>query len=437
LQDKYGKIPRKGEQVGAADLCVTAGVRHHSLMPSVESKPKKASVRIVSLTARRILLPLKIKVEHASHVRRESENVVVECRLSDGTIGFGEGVPREYVTGETCEKSIAILKSTDWSQLNETVATFKDAVRLADRLTLPRQPGDDRKTVGNAARCAAELALLDSFGRVFSEPLSTVAELPEFAAIREPKTKVRYTGAITTKGKWKSRLFAWYWRLVDPADVKIKVGMPACDDVKRLKMFRRIMPKLQFRIDANESWSAFAASERIRELEPFGISLVEQPVKHEEVAALAAVRKVVSTPIMLDESLCSMIDAERAADGGWCDVFNIRLSKCGGFLPSLRLAAFAKKHGLRCQLGSHPGESGILSAAGRHFACSVKDLVAVEGSFDSYLLRRRLTKEDLTFSKRGGWAPALLGAGLGVAIDRDALDAVTQETVPMFEAGSR
>ena len=43
-------------------------------------------------------------------------------------------------------------------------------------------------------------------------------------------------------------------------------------------------------------------------------------------------------------------------------------------------------------LGSHPGESSILTAAGRHFACSVGGLVAIEGSFDGYLLRCRLTQ---------------------------------------------
>ncbi len=49
------------------------------------------TVRIVSMTARRVMLPLKIKVEHASHVRRESENVIVECRLSDGNGRLGRG----------------------------------------------------------------------------------------------------------------------------------------------------------------------------------------------------------------------------------------------------------------------------------------------------------------------------------------------------------
>lgn len=405
-------------------------------MPTDEPGTRN-SVRITSLVARRILLPLKIKVEHASYVRKESENVVVECRLADGTTGYGEGVPREYVTGESCTRSLEILHSTDWSHVASPIQSFDQAVALTDGLKLPAQPNDDRGMIGNAARCAVELAILDAFGRAFGKPLSAVAAMPEFAAIYNPRPKVRYTGAITTKGMVKGRLFAWYWRFLNPADVKIKVGMPNCDDVARLRTFRRIMPKLPFRIDANEAWSAATAAQRIRELEPFGLSLVEQPVGHEEVAELAEVRKQVKTPIMLDESLCTMIDAERAAAGGWCDIFNIRLSKCGGFLRSLRLAQFAEQRGLRCQLGSHPGESGILSAAGRHFACSVGGLVAVEGSYDGYTLRQRLTKEDLTFSRKGAWAPVLAGPGLGVEMDRQSLETVTKEVIPLFEADDR
>src|SRR5205807_1198100 len=102
--------------------------------------------------------------------------------------------------------------------------------------------------------------------------------------------------------------------------------------------------KVWLRVDANEAWPAAVAADRIRALEPFDLECVEQPVPHAEVAALARVRKQVRTPILLDESLCGVTDAERAAAGGWCDGFNIRLSKCGGFVASLRLAQFAKRN---------------------------------------------------------------------------------------------
>ena len=45
---------------------------------------------------------------------------------------------------------------------------------------------------------------------------------------------------------------------------------------------------------------------------------------HEDVACLPEVRKQVQTPIMLDESLCGMVDAERAVAGRTCDFFNLR-----------------------------------------------------------------------------------------------------------------
>src|SRR5207237_3699563 len=129
----------------------------------------------------------------------------------------------------------------------------------------------------------------------------------------------------------------------------------------------------------------------------------------------AAVRKQINTPVMLDESLCGEVDAERAVQGGWCDLFNLRLSKCGGFIPSLRLAQMAKQHGLGYQLGCQVGETAILSAAGRHFATSVAGIRYLEGSYDRHLVREALGTEDLTF-RWGGWAPALAGPGLGVTV---------------------
>ena len=69
------------------------------------------------------------------------------------------------------------------------------------------------------------------------------------------------------------------------------------------------------------------------------------------------------------------------------------------------------------------GETGILSAAGRHFATTVKNIRYVEGSYDRFLVAERLTKEDLTFGW-GGYAPALTGPGLGITIDPAALQRV-------------
>lgn len=207
--------------------------------------------------------------------------------------------------------------------------------------------------------------------------------------------------------------------------VKVKVGIVGYDDPARLRVIRRILGGgADLRIDANEAWSPADAVERIRALEPFGISAVEQPVSHADADGLAELRRQVKTPIMLDESLCGRVDAERAVQRKTCDLFNLRLSKVGGFIPALRLAQFARQHGLACQLGCQVGETVVLSAAGRHFAASVAGLRYLEGSYDRHLVREALGTADLTFGW-GGWAPALSGPGLGVTLDPKALERVT------------
>jgi L-Ala-D/L-Glu epimerase len=158
---------------------------------------------------------------------------------------------------------------------------------------------------------------------------------------------------------------------------------------------------------------------------------VEQPVPHDRVDALSQIRRQLSVPIMLDESICSRYDAERAVGLQNCDLFNLRLSKCGGFIPTLRLAQFAREHGLGYQLGCQVGETALLSAAGRHFASSARDIRYLEGSYDRHLVRETLSKEDLTFGW-GGWAKALCGCGLGFAVDAGALERISIRKEPLF-----
>jgi muconate cycloisomerase len=383
-------------------------------------------MRVVELEARQVRIPLKRKVTHASHVRTETDNIVVRCVLADGSTGYGEGVPRDYVTGETIDSTIDLLRRSQLEkQFDESCGDFAQAVHLAERLKLAPVPGDDRLIQGNAARCAVELALLDAFGRSFGEPLSRVTELaaPELYRFQQ---HVQYSGVIGNPRGWKKRLYPLVYRLAGFRQVKLKVGIAGQDDVKRTRTVRRWLGRgMDLRIDANEAWTPAEVIERIQELEPYRITSVEQPVRHEDVACLAAVRKQVRTPIMLDESLCGEVDAERAVGSGWCDLFNLRLSKCGGFIPSLRLAQFARQHGLGYQLGCQVGETAILSAAGRHFATSVMDIRYVEGSYDRHLVLESLAAEDITFRGRGGWAPALVGCGLGITLDAARLDRAT------------
>jgi L-Ala-D/L-Glu epimerase len=398
-------------------------------------------MHITDFTAYVVCLPLKREIKHASATRRDSSNLVVRCRLANGIEGWGEGVPRPYVTGETAEGALAQLAATALGeQLSRDCACWEDVAGLCERFQ-PAADGSSRQDgyiargcYGNALRCAVELGVLDAFGRLFGEPLSAMAKRfgPAQALLRDDvsaRRSVRYSGAIMAEGPMAERWSALKMRAYGFAHCKVKVGLPGADDGRRLRTIRRwIGRRIDLRVDANEAWHADDLRARVEPLLASRISCLEQPVPHREVEALAELRRQVTVPLMLDESLTSMADARAAIGQGTCDLFNIRLSKCGGFLASLRLAAAAHAAGLGYQLGCHPGESGILSAAGRHWACSVANIRYLEGSYDRHILGNLPTNEDLTFGY-GGWAPPLSGPGLGVTIRQDVLErlAVRQE----------
>jgi L-Ala-D/L-Glu epimerase len=383
-------------------------------------------MRIRKLTAHIIRLPLKRPFKHASAVRHDSDNVLIRCELVDGTAGWGEGVPRSYVTGETPDGCLAQLAAASISeQLSRNCNSWPDVISLCHEFQPAIDRDNPRDCYGNALRCAVELSILDAFGRLFGQPISKAAKhyAPTQSILAE-RDSVQYSAAIDSGNHGLVRK-SLVRRLYGFRHCKVKVGAAGDDDALRLRTIRKwIGSRMDVRLDANEAWSCSTVVAKLEPLRKFRISCLEQPVPHEEVDQLAQIRSKMDVPIMLDESLTSARDAQAAIDGHTCDLFNIRLSKCGGFLGSLRLAAMAHAASLGFQLGCHPGESGILSAAGRQWACSVNGIRYLEGSYDRHLLQKLLTNEDITFNF-GGWAPALTGPGLGVTVNQSVLEEVT------------
>jgi L-Ala-D/L-Glu epimerase len=380
-------------------------------------------MRISKITGMVVRIRLRKEFKHASYRRNWSDNFIVRCELEDGTIGWGEGVPRLYVTGESPEGALQQLATTNLKQkLSAACENWADVISMCEAYQPDGMPSDPRDCLANAHRCAVELSILDAFGKLFEQPLHRVVELiPEAAGIQSHQARVQYSTAITSGRIKKEILSSLAMRIYGFNHCKVKVGMNPEMDAERLRSIRRwIGSRMDLRVDANEAWSKEEVVRRITDLQPYKISCVEQPVAHTDIQQLAQVRKQVETFIMLDESLTSMPDARRAIDEGLCDVFNIRISKCGGFLRSVRLAALAHRAGLEYQLGCHPGETAILSAAGRHFASSIGGIRYREGSADRHLLKDHIAQRPLTFGY-GGWANAIHSAGLGIHVDEQKL----------------
>ncbi len=368
---------------------------------------------MTSLKLFRVAVPLKKVVRHASFERSVSENLVVRVTLDDGSIGYGEGVPRSYVTGETLETAFATLEAHDWARLVGRPTDYGQLVATLASLTLPENESDPRGMAGNSARSALELALLDAYGRRFGEPVGRAVELAQIEGLKRfPKPRwVRYSAAITAESARGEAISAWkigstaFPRSKSKLGPRVRMtagGSRGCGGSSARESTCGLMPTRRGeRTSCSSEW---------RPLRQFNPSALEQPVPHAEVGRLAELRPLLGIPIMLDESLCGYPDAQAAVDRRTADLLNVRLSKCGGILASLRIIALAQRSGLGVQLGCHPGETSLLSAAGRHVASRVAGLRYVEGSYDRHILAANLTNRDLTFGY-GGRARPLLRAG--------------------------
>ena len=369
-------------------------------------KAKVSKIDIYSVN-----IPLKTSFKHASKERGASESIFVRIEMHNGEVGFGESLPRPYVTGETQASVTEKLKQVlPESLLGKSFRSFAEAVDFCASF----------KALSGAARCAFELALLDSTAKTFG---CSVSE----ALGRIKAKKLKYSAGIGSDSIFKSKMAALKMRLCGIRDVKLKVGDE--DDIDRLKAVRQCLGKnADIRLDANCAWSAEKAIEKLTIMRDFNFSVIEQPVNKNDVDSLKKVSRAIPEPVMADESLCDMEDAKRLAEQKACDMFNIRISKCGGLLTAVKIAEFAAKSGIPYQLGCQIGESGILSAAGRHFASCVNNLKYLEGSYAKFLLVEDVVREDVSFGY-GGIARPLNGTGLGVTVDEKVLDKYTSDRV--------
>jgi L-alanine-DL-glutamate epimerase-like enolase superfamily enzyme len=394
-------------------------------------------VKIRSLTAFQVPIGLRKPVRHASHVRSHNDTLVVRCELSDGHIGWGEGLPRPYVTGESIESVWQHLEQTSFASLADEFKDAREASDMFDQFVLASVDAPagvvPRECFGNAVRCGLEVAILDAACQAENQSVGDfIASLPEAAAVIAQRDEVFYSTVITSMTARKQWLSAWKMRLFGFGQVKVKVGTEGIDDRACLRRIWKVVgPDVDLRLDANEAWTPDEVLSKMEPLLPFNPTSLEQPVQHEDVAGLADVRRNLSVPIMLDESLCSEEDGKRAITQETCDLFNIRLSKCGGIRSSIRLAAMANANGLGYQLGCQVGETGILSAAGRHFACNVNGIRYLEGSYDRFLVREALTRENLTFARKGR-APRLPGPGLGINVNEARVRAIAERKMELI-----
>jgi L-alanine-DL-glutamate epimerase-like enolase superfamily enzyme len=348
-------------------------------------------------------------IKHSLATHAGSENLVLGVTTDAGITGYGEGVPRAFVTGEVLDDSLSFVRGVLASAI--LTREFHAPGELPKALeVLYRQSQGQRHP---AAFCALETALLDAAGRTWDVPVSQLVG-PKL------RTSLEYSAVIPLVSPEQMRHLLTLVKMNRMRFVKLKVGTDS--DLETLRLARdQLGFEVDIRVDANSAWTPSEAIARLREMQPYQVSAVEQPVAKDDFAGLKQVSEAVTIPVIADESLCSEEDARGLIDLQACRIFNVRLSKCGGLGAATRIRQMAEAAGILCQLGCHVGETSILSAAGRQFALTVPRLSYVEGSFSPYLLTRDVVSRPVVFDG-GGIAHELPGPGLGIEVLVNALD---------------
>ena len=371
-------------------------------------------MNITRLSIHSLRIPFVERFKHSLKDRAFSDTVVVRIETETGTVGYGEGLPRPYVTGETVESLMTHIEQSLWPIVHKTDFDSENIIESC-LLHLPQHVSEGDIHAHNAARCAVELAIIDAALKENNQGLSHL--LP-------PKLPhVTYSGIITGGSVESVYKRASQFKRIGMQHIKIKVGKT--ESFERVEAVRKALGEdAVLRVDANSAWSLDEASTILKSLEPLNVVACEEPLEARRWTELAALRTYTTIPLMADETLVSDADATQLIQHKAIDIFNIRLSKCGGIGPSLTLAQKAKAHGLSYQLGAHVGETAILSSAGRHVAAHLGEAQFVEGSYGTLLLTEDLSRTSLRFGHKGR-GQLIGGSGLGLKILDDRIHTYT------------
>jgi L-alanine-DL-glutamate epimerase-like enolase superfamily enzyme len=291
--------------------------------------------------------------------------------------------------------------------LIETIACLADLAAWAEshRAEIDRHP---------AAWCAIELALLDLLGKERGVPVETLLGLPAAAQ------SFRYSAVVGASDGAAFRATVERYRDLGFSDFKLKLcGDPERDRDNLDWMRRADIPTSRLRVDANNLWSTTAEAEHYLAALESPIFAVEEPLRANQYAALAALAAARRVAVILDES-CLRAEHIAALCGlGERWIINVRVSKMGGLLRSMQVVDAARRRGLPIIVGAQVGETSLLTRAALAIATHAGDaLLAQEGAFGTLLLTADVCDPPLMFGPGGLLrlcAPHANGFGIAVA----------------------
>ncbi len=377
-------------------------------------------MKILSVRILHITIPFNLSFSHSLATRKETNSLICILQSESGELGYGEGAPRPYVTGETLEHSKAAATAFAKEMVGLEAASRKELLNILSEM------GSGQASRKNpAAWCALEIAALDLFSKELRRPMWQL-----FSDAPQCKT-VRYSAVFPLVRHEDLLGFCHFARNLQLNSVKAKLQDPQ-EGLERLMLIRSVLGKeVSLRVDFNGALTADACIQFLEQAGQYNITAIEQPVPKSDLEGLREVARRSEIPIIADESMYTDKGPEYLINNGMCHGLNVRISSCGGILRSLNLLHKCHNENLICQLGAQVGETAILTAAQQNVAAVFGVPDYIEGAAGSYLLHEDVCIEDVSFGKKG-LVPISTKPGLGVHIDEEVL---ARWSEPIFLSG--
>ncbi len=325
-------------------------------------------------------LRLKYPFTISRHTYHSQPNVVISLEFGEWA-GFGEATANPYY-----QITVSNLKEC-FETMNSRLGTY--------HFTTPDQLWEDFSDflpVNPFALAALNNASWDLFGKMNNCPVSSIIDI---ARSKAPMTS--YTLGIADKAKMIEKIHDFPWPVY-----KIKLGTP--DDLGLVQHLRKHTDAI-IRVDANCAWNAPKTLKLSREFAQLNVEFVEQPLPVNDADQQNCFLQS-SLPLMADESCCVESDVGKCI--GKFHGINIKLLKCGGLTPALRMVKKAREKGLKTMVGCMSETSiGIAAAAQLLPFVDYADL-------DGPLLLAEDLADGATYSD--GYLQLSGGDGLGVAL---------------------
>jgi L-alanine-DL-glutamate epimerase-like enolase superfamily enzyme len=329
-------------------------------------------MKIRSVAVHEHAVPLSKPYTIASGATDAVELVVIELGGDAGIVGLGAGTPEPTVTGETfaaCRAALAPERTERF--LGRSLADVGELLRVVER-GWSETP---------AAAAALDMALHDLRARALGLPL---IELLGRSRDRLPTSVTIGILPVEQAVAEAESFVANGFRAL-----KIKIGLDLDADLERIAKIRECVgDAIALRVDGNCGFRPDELDRLLQGCEREGVELVEQPCPPETDEELRALPASVRRLLIADESIHSPADALRLASGTVSGTpiyggFVVKLMKCGGIAPALRIAAIAQSAGLELMWGCMD-ESAVGIAAALHAAYSAPATrwLDLDGSFD-------------------------------------------------------